>query len=112
MAHSAVCDALKGLAEAQAEDQIVATQAGTTGPMQRWLALASNSTGVSLVVADGVHLVPTFTTLESFFPVVQFVTTWEPTGRGDRDSARERKERRMCKERSAERAEGDPQSRP
>lgn len=92
-----------------AEDQIVATQAGTAGPLRRWLALASNSTGVSVVVVDGVNLSPTFNALESFFTVVQFVTTGAPPGRGHRVSARQRKERRKCHERSAERAGGDRQ---
>jgi hypothetical protein len=63
----------------QADDQIIATQVGTAGPMRRWLAVASNSTGVSVVVVDGVKLWPPFPALESFFPFVQFVTTWVPS---------------------------------
>jgi hypothetical protein len=63
----------------QAEDQIIATQVGTAGPMRRWLAIASNSAGVSVVVVDGVKIWLPSPFLESFFPVVQFVTTWAPS---------------------------------
>jgi hypothetical protein len=63
----------------QPKDPIVATPAGGNGPMRRWLALASNSTGVSVLVVDGLNIFPPSINLESFFPVIQFVTTWAPS---------------------------------
>jgi hypothetical protein len=64
------------------QDQITATLAGGfnfAGPMRKWLALASNSTGVSVVIVDGIRIFPPNLNLESFFPIIQFVTTWTPS---------------------------------
>jgi hypothetical protein len=66
----------------QADGQIIATLVGATGPMRSGssgLAIASNSTGVSVVIADGFSLWLPSPVLGSFFPVVQFVTTWAPS---------------------------------
>jgi len=65
--------------KADQADSITGTLVGFTGPMLlTGLALASNSTGISVVVVDGVTFTPTFHT-RSFFPKIQFVTTWAPS---------------------------------
>jgi hypothetical protein len=67
----------------QAEDQITATQVGTAGPLgsppRQFLAVASNSTGVSVVIVDGFKFFPPAFALQSFFPRISFVRTWTPS---------------------------------
>jgi hypothetical protein len=70
---------LAPIAVIQTKDPITANWAGTTGPVATTLAVASNSMGVSIVVADGFKPWPPSFYLSSFFPVVQFVTTWVPS---------------------------------
>jgi len=71
------------IAVIQAEDSVIATQVDTAGPLLRALAVASNSDGVSIVVVDGFKPWLPSPALNSFFPVVQFVTTTPERDRQD-----------------------------